>query len=636
LRYDGYSQHLFTKPCSFFRVWHIVLARFLGFFDVTHDEASSLDICQHHRDRMGIYWRGRCKNCQVPPEVAQHKSAAVKGDRTLVKDQFQYIKKITGKLIPVGSGFCVSRAITGAHLKGGRFSRREVSAVCRECRRLLAASKQPERQQSPIDRPSKTRCTQKLRTGSTLSTTPKKLDLSWNIVGTEVDVSDDSDDEVIVGNSRQKISEKLDAINKLLSLAGHGPITRTLHVGWVDATPKTQKYYTSKMEEVVSSVLEIIAPYDAGLLWSALKASPSINDRYNEPRTESSLLNALIESYKQATHSSTRKNILSVIADKLTFNDLQKLIPGLSRSRFTAARRHGVQYGAEALATQIGKKKTILRQKIDPAQVEHFIEFITSQKVIQDLPFGTRKLRLTSGEEVNIPNVIRLLIPSRLVDQYLHFCHETGFKPLGKSTLLQVIAESCGASVRKCMQGLDNYLAEGTRAFDDLRLIVNKLSQAGLTNEKVTKLQESLTEAKQYLKGDYKVHVSMESSIADHCIKFAMSDGNDCHYQARCNHEHNQMCDSTNLSSGGRETSQTTRMFSCPEQSCTKTFIRYSALERHCEFGAHTRSLERITLQDRAKISYAKNLHEGQTSKQQSLPVCDAPLTQRASDTCRM
>ena len=71
---------------------------FTGFFDVTHDETSSLD----------IYWRGRCKNCQVPPEVAQHKSAAVKGDRTLVKDQAQYIKKITGKLIPEGSGKKVS------------------------------------------------------------------------------------------------------------------------------------------------------------------------------------------------------------------------------------------------------------------------------------------------------------------------------------------------------------------------------------------------------------------------------------------------------------------------------------------------------------------------------------------------
>ena len=65
-------------------------------------------ICQHHRDRLGIYWRGRCKNCQVPLEMAQHKSAAVKGDRSLVKDQSQYIKKITGKLIPVGSGKKVS------------------------------------------------------------------------------------------------------------------------------------------------------------------------------------------------------------------------------------------------------------------------------------------------------------------------------------------------------------------------------------------------------------------------------------------------------------------------------------------------------------------------------------------------
>ena len=255
----------------------------------------------------------------------------------------------------------------------------------------------------------------------------------------------------------------------------------------------------------MSSELEIIAPNDAGLLWSALKASPSINDRYNEPRTESSLLTALIESYKQATHSSTRKNILSVIADKLTFNDLQKWIPDLSRSRFTAARRHGVQYGADALATQIGKKKTILRRKIDPAQVEHFIEFITSQHAIQDLPFGTRKPRLTSGEEINIPcyQAFDSISFSRPVPPFLP--HGTGFKPLGKSTLLKVIAESCGSSVRKCMQGLDNYLAEGTRAFDDLRLIVDKLSQAGLANEKVARLQESLTEAKQYLKGDYKV-----------------------------------------------------------------------------------------------------------------------------------
>lgn len=261
------------------------------------------------------------------------------------------------------------------------------------------------------------------------------------------------------------------------------------------------------MEEVVTTVLEVIAPTDAGLLWSAFKTSKGINARYNEPKTELSLLNALVESYKQASNSNTRKNILSIIADKLSFSELQKLVPGISRHRFTDARRHGAQYGAEALATKIEKRDVILRQRIDPAQVEHFINFITSQNVIEDLPFGRRKLCLTSGEEIEVPNVIRLLIPSRLVDQYLNFCHETGFKPLGKSTLLKVIAESCGASVRKCMRGLDNYLAEGTKAFDDLRDIVDKLSKVGLKNEKATKLKETLSEAKQYLKGDYKVKV---------------------------------------------------------------------------------------------------------------------------------
>ena len=325
------------------------------------------------------------------------------------------------------------------------------------------------------------------------------------MVGIEDDASDDSDDEVLFDNSRQRNSEKLEAVNKLLSIEGHSLITRTLHVGWVEAAPKTQKYYISKMEDVVSSVLEVIAPNDAGLLWGALKASPGINDRYNEPKAESSLLSTLIESYKQATHSSTRKNILSFIADKLSFHDLQKLIPELSRRRFTEAHCPGIQYGAQALASQIGKNNTILRQQIDPGQVEHFIEFITSQNVIQDLPFGRRTLRLTSGESMEIPNVIRLLISSRLVDQYLRFCQETGVKPLGKSTLLKVISESCGASVRKCMQGLDNYLAEGTKAFDDLRAIVDMLLQTGMTNEKATQLKESLTEAKQYLKGDYKV-----------------------------------------------------------------------------------------------------------------------------------
>ena len=58
-----------------------------------------------------------------------------------------------------------------------------------------------------------------------------------------------------------------------------------------------------------------------------------------------------------------------------------------------------------------------------------------------------------------------------------------------------------------------------------------------------------------------------------------------------------------------------TKIFSCPEEGCTKSFVRYSALERHCEYGVHIRSLEKVTLQDRAKLSYAQHLEEGQTKE---------------------
>lgn len=54
---------------------------------------------------------------------------------------------------------------------------------------------------------------------------------------------------------------------------------------------------------------------------------------------------------------------------------------------------------------------------------------------------------------------------------------------------------------------------------------------------------------------------------------------------------------------------------------CIICFTRYSALEKHCDLGAHTKSLERITLQDQAKLTYAKYLLEGQTRERPNVQV---------------
>ena len=67
------------------------------------------------------------------------------------------------------------------------------------------------------------------------------------------------------------------------------------------------------------------------------------------------------------------------------------------------------------------------------------------------------------------------------------------------------------------------------------------------------------------------------------------------------------------------------KIFSCPEEGCIKSFLHHSSPEKHCIFSAHIRSLEKITLQDRAKLLYAQRLEEGQTKHLSCVQVHGSP-----------
>ena len=69
------------------------------------------------------------------------------------------------------------------------------------------------------------------------------------------------------------------------------------------------------------------------------------------------------------------------------------------------------------------------------------------------------------------------------------------------------ILSECSASVRKSLQGLDYFAAEGARAFDYLSLVLEQAVEVGASKERVQGLQEALKAGKLYLKGDFKVIV---------------------------------------------------------------------------------------------------------------------------------
>ncbi|XP_076084450.1 uncharacterized protein LOC143055196 [Mytilus galloprovincialis] len=181
----------------------------------------------------------------------------------------------------------------------------------------------------------------------------------------------------------------------------------------------------------------------------------------------------------------------------MELQDVQKLIPGLTRYKFNQAKEHIEQFGVGEPVTT----KKLSREKYTVSQLDHFIDFITSGQIVKDQPFGEKTLKMETGEVIIIPTVIRSLTPSSIISQYVALCNEENVKPLGSSTLYKILDE-CSAVVRKSVEGLDNFIMEGCKGFDELDKVIKRLE---LPTEEVKCLLLGLQKAKTYLKSGLKV-----------------------------------------------------------------------------------------------------------------------------------
>ena len=104
------------------------------------------------------------------------------------------------------------------------------------------------------------------------------------------------------------------------------------------------------------------------------------------------------------------------------------MIAGLSKWRIDKARQHAIHRG---------KGQPVLEQpifrRIDAAKVDHFLDFISRPHLLQDVAFGTKNLKLDSGEH------IITLIPSRVIEQYAAYCKEEAFEPASERSLFRIL-----------------------------------------------------------------------------------------------------------------------------------------------------------------------------------------------------
>lgn len=287
-----------------------------------------------------------------------------------------------------------------------------------------------------------------------------------------------------------------DILNSFLAARDISPIRFQLTTPWNEASQRTKRRHVRKAKQVVLAALEEIAPGSPEMLLSSVQ---SLGEE--DENVDKSLMEALVECFNNASHWSTRRQILSIMSDKVSFSALKKWIPGLTRYRFNVARHHTLLHGR---GSPVAITKCA-RIRVSVEKLDHFLTFITSGQVIQDLPFGEKTLKLSDNTKITIPNVVRTLIPEQVVQQYHSYCQETGFEPMSRSSLCRVL-KVCSASVRKSLKGLDYFSSDGAKAFDEMEEVVEKLGDEYEQGHSWAKnLICKLKTAKRYLKSDFKV-----------------------------------------------------------------------------------------------------------------------------------
>ena len=301
------------------------------------------------------------------------------------------------------------------------------------------------------------------------------------------------------GIELESVCRPIEHLNTFLKSRDISPVRYTLKTPWEEASGRTKRQHECKAKQVISAVLDEIAPNDADQLWKAIIVS---QNHTGSDGVDDVLMDTLAKCYKNASIWDSPRQKLSIMADKVSLARIRDWIPGLTRFRFMVARQHALVHGSgEPVRTQPKP-----REVIPEAKLARVLDFITSSHVIQDLPFGGKTITLSNNEIMEVPNVVRNLIPERIVRQYEAYSAESNFTPMSRSTLLRIL-RVCSASTRKSLQGLDYISLTGAQAFEDLQGIAHRLGEKGMGLTWAKRQEEALKETKRYLKTDYKVRL---------------------------------------------------------------------------------------------------------------------------------
>ena len=126
---------------------------------------------------------------------------------------------------------------------------------------------------------------------------------------------------------RSSYSKTTDPLNDYLRTREISPFRSRLQRPWEEANERTRRYYVRKVGQGLSTLPQDIDPSDSGSLFEAVYSSGVIlrtlqcnGEEATSISVDKTMMSALAECYCAADSWETCRQILSIMADKLTLN----------------------------------------------------------------------------------------------------------------------------------------------------------------------------------------------------------------------------------------------------------------------------------------------------------------------------
>ncbi|KAK3107867.1 hypothetical protein FSP39_023918, partial [Pinctada imbricata] len=292
------------------------------------------------------------------------------------------------------------------------------------------------------------------------------------------------------------------------------------------------RYYQRKADEGTSFLCDLIAPRQSKDLKQQISTN-FISD------LSSNIIETVVKMYEQTSDGNVRCQLLSILAKRMTKPELESLLQKPVTS-YLYYKARGMPIESSGLNLETSTPK--YRQRMNEEKLQYAMGFFLDPAFTQYVSFGTRELKMDTGEKIVIPDVVRTVCHSQIVNLYTSYCEQSDFLPLSKSSLYKILS-TCAASKRTCLQGLDNIASDGSEAYKTLQEIATDLHKEGyIDRQSFDEITEKLSASKNYLRTDYKLHVSSKNKCADHCISWLLSDSSKPEFQEVCDHAHDVNC----------------------------------------------------------------------------------------------